>query len=113
MSFWYNDFMNLTPGVNALYKKLLESMKSFGNVGVEEKKTSIHLTNRAAFVGVHPRKEYFILNIVSDHPITSSRINKTEQVSKSRFHNELKIEKKEDIDPELVAWLKTAYELMK
>ncbi len=105
--------MNLTPQVNSLYNKLLESLRSFGKVGVEEKKTSFHLTNRAAFAGVHPRKEYFILTIVSDEPITSSRIKKTEQVSKSRFHNEIKIEKEDNIDKELIGWLKNAYEVMK
>ena len=105
--------MNLTPEVNALYKKLLDDLKSFGKVGVEEKKTSIHLTNRAAFAGVHPRKEYFILNIVSETPIESPRIKKTEQVSKSRFHNEMSIERAEDIDSELIGWLKNAYELLK
>ena len=104
--------MNLTPEVSALYKKLLDSLKSFGKVGVEEKKTSIHLTNRAAFAGVHPRKEYFTLNIVSDQPINSQRIMKTEQVSKSRYHNELRVERESDIDTELLGWLKTAYHLM-
>jgi hypothetical protein len=105
--------MELTPEVKLLYKKLIGSLQSFGKLGIEEKKTSIHLTNRAAFAGIHPRKDYFILNIVSDKPITSQRIKKTEQVSKSRFHNELKIGSESDINSELIGWLKTAYELMK
>lgn len=105
--------MELTPEVKVLYKKLLDSLQSFGKIGIEEKKASIHLTNRAAFAGIHLRKSYFIFNIVSDKPITSQVIKKTEQVSKSRFHNKLKIERKSDINSELIGWLKTAYELMK
>jgi len=54
-----------------------------------------------------------ILNIVSATPITSPRVVKEEQVSKSRFHNEFKIEKEADIDAELIGWLRDAYELMK
>jgi hypothetical protein len=105
--------MDLTPEVKVLYKTLRNSLQGFGKIGVEEKKTSIHLINRAAFAGVHPRKDYFILNIVSDQPIASQRIEKTEQVSKSRFHNELRIASETDINPELIGWLKAAYELMK
>ncbi len=105
--------MNLTPEVNSLYNELLEALQNFGEVGVEEKKTSIHLTNRVAFAGVHPKKEYLILNIVSEQPIMSPRIKKNEQVSKSRFHNEMKIENEGDINAELIGWLKTAYQLMK
>lgn len=99
--------------MNALYPKLLSEVEKFGTVTVEEKKSSIHWKNRAAFAGVHPRKEYFILNIVSAAAIDSPRVVKQEQVSKSRYHNEVRIEKEGDIDSELMGWLKKAYELMK
>ncbi|MFA9288621.1 MAG: DUF5655 domain-containing protein [Weeksellaceae bacterium] len=104
--------MEMTLEVKALYQQLLNDIDIFGNIIIEEKKTSIHLKNRAAFAGVHPRKSYLILNIVSSEPIVSPRIMKTEQVSKSRFHNELKIEKAEDIDDELIKWLHKAFDLM-
>lgn len=105
--------MELSQEVNNLYQKLLSELKKFGEIKIEEKKTSIHLVNRAAFAGIHPRKSYFILNIVSSAPIKSSRITKQEQISKSRFHNELKIEKIGDINIEVITWLSGAYELMK
>ena len=104
--------MNITSEVNLLYKQLLKELGKFGKVAVEEKKTSIHLKNRVAFSGVHPRKNYLILNIVSSAPIKSPRIIKQEQVSKSRFHNEVRVEKLEDINRELLVWLKEAYILM-
>ena len=105
--------MELTAEVKDLYKILLGTIRKFGEVTVEEKKTSIHLKSGKGFAGVHPRKNYFILNIVSSSPIKSPRITKTEQVSKNRYHNELKIKKPFDINEELIAWLKTAYDLMK
>ena len=55
--------------------------------------------------------KYFILNIVSAAPIKSDRIMEQEQVSVHRFHNRVKIEKQEDIDKELLGWLKEAYSL--
>jgi uncharacterized protein DUF5655 len=45
------------------------------------------------------------------HPIQSQRITKTEQVSKSRFHNEVKLASPSDVDEELLGWLKDAYRL--
>ncbi len=104
--------MNMAPVVKDLYNTLLAELKKFGNVVEDVKKTSIHLKNGKAFAGIHPRKNYFILNIVSSSPIKSPRIIKTEQVSKNRFHNELRVEKPADINVELLGWLKTAHELM-
>ncbi len=104
--------MEMEPETEDLYKILLGELKKFGEVITEKKKTSIHLKSGKGFAGVHPRKNYFILNIVSSTSIKSPRITKTEQVSKNRFHNELKIEKPVDINVELLGWLKTAYDLM-
>lgn len=75
------------------------------------KKTSIHLTRSVGFAGVHPRKSYLYLNIRTAYPIDSPRIAKSEQVSKNRFHNELKLTSPDEIDAELLGWLKDAYAL--
>lgn len=103
--------MELTPEVKELYMKLTTELQKFGKIEVEEKKTSFHIKSVAAFAGVHPRKQYFILNIVSAAPIKSNRVVEQEQVSAHRFHNRVKIEKAEDIDKELLGWLKEAYAL--
>ena len=103
--------MELTPEVRDLYKNLITELQKFGIIVVEEKKTSFHIKSGAAFAGIHPRKKYFILNIVSAAPIKSDRIMEQEQVSAHRFHNRVKIEKQEDIDKELLGWLKEAYSL--
>jgi hypothetical protein len=39
----------------------------------------------------------------------STLLTKTEQVSKNRFHNELKLNSPDEIDEELLGWLKDAY----
>ena len=103
--------MELTPEVNDLYRRLITELNKFGKITVEEKRTSFHIKSCAAFAGVHPRKQYFILNIVSAAPIKSPRIVEQEQVSAHRFHNRVKIEKVEDINKELLGWLKEAYTL--
>ena len=100
-----------SPLARELYKEVLRALKPLGSFKEEVKKTSIHLTRRSAFAGVHPRKESLLLTIKAAQPIHSKRIVKSEQVSKSRWHEEVKLAAAGDIDAELLGWLHDAYEL--
>jgi hypothetical protein len=51
------------------------------------------------------------LNLRTDHPIVSPRISKVEQVSKNRYHCEMKLSALEDVDEEVAGWLRAAYAL--
>jgi len=96
-----------------LYQELLAAVRPFGPFREEVKKTSIHLVRGSAFAGVHPRKQYLLLTIVADQPVQSLRISKAEQVSRNRWHLDLKLATSLDIDDELVGWLRHAYHLCK
>lgn len=89
----------------------LEALHTLGPFQEEPKKTSIHLVHTVGFAGVHPRKSYLILNLRTDYPLDNPRITKSEQVSKNRFHNEVKLTSSSQIDEELLGWLKDAYVL--
>lgn len=102
---------DLEPAVKKLYGELLRSLKKIGPFEEEHKKTSIHLVRKTAFAGVSPRKQWFVLTIKAAKPIDSDRIVKSEQVSKNRWHEEVKIAQAVDIDTELIGWLREAYEL--
>lgn len=106
-----NHFENKSPIVREIYDGLIKKVKSFGNVQEEPHKTSIHLLNQTAFAGVATRKDYLLLTIKTDHPIESSRVTKTEQVSRNRFHLLIKLEVPKEIDSELLKWLKDAYKI--
>lgn len=97
--------------VRAIYDRLLEVLQTFGPFKEEPKKTSIHLVNASGFAGVHPRKSFLYLNIRMARPLQEERIAKSEQTSRSRYHNEVKITSPEEVDAELVSWLKEAYAL--
>ena len=77
----------------------------------DPKKTSIHLVHNSGFAGAHLRKSYLYLNLRTDYLIDSPCIAKTKQVSKNRFHNELKLSSPDEVEEELLAWLKDAYAL--
>ncbi len=100
-----------SPTAQHLYRSLLTALRAMGPFQEEMKKTSVHLVRRSAFVGVQLRREYLIVTIKSEKPIKSARISKSEQVSRNRWHGEVRISSETDFDRELLAWLKGAYDL--
>ena len=104
-------FTGTQEAVQATYHALIQALHSFGPFQEEPKKTSIHLVRTVGFAGIHPRKSSLILNLRTASRIESSRIVKSEQVSKHRFHNEVKLTSPKEIDEELLGWLKDAYTL--
>ena len=97
------------PAVRATYDRILAEARGFGPVIEEPKKTSIHLVNKSAFAGVMTRKNVLILTLKSAAAITDARISKTEQVSASRFHQEVRLSSPEDVDAAVIGWLQAAY----
>ena len=104
-----DHFVNKDPSVRALYDQLLSMLQALGPVTEDPKKTSIHLNRKSALAGVETRKDGLLLNIKSDHPIQSPRIEKAEQISAKRFHHKVRISSLGDLDEELNSWLKEAY----
>ena len=102
-------FENKNPVVKSIYERILKESRKFGDVKEEPKKTSIHLVNKSAFAGVTTRKNALLLNIKSAAPIKHARIAKSEQLSASRFHQEVKLTSPDEVDPLLVGWLREAY----
>ncbi len=97
--------------VREIYDRLLLSARKFGRVIEDPKKTSIHLNRRTAFAGVATRKTAVVLTIKSDKRLSSPRIHKCEQVSANRFYHEVKLTSVAEVDSELNAWIREAYEL--
>ena len=106
-----NPFEKSAPEAKALYERLLTSLRKLGPFEAEWKKTSIHLVRNTAFAGVHPRKASLVLTLKASQPIKSPRIAKSEQVSRNRWHLDLKVTLPSEIDQELLGWVRAAYDL--
>jgi Domain of unknown function (DUF5655) len=106
-----SHFENKDVTVKLIYDQLLNKLRGFGSICEEPKKTSIHLVNTTAFAGVATRMNSIIMTIKSDRRLSSARIHKTQQTSARRFHHEVRLTSPADIDAELLAWLRNAYEL--
>ena len=106
-----SHFVGKEPVVREIYDRLLKTVKRFGPIVEEPKKTSIHIVSKTALAGVATRKGYLILTIKSDRQIASPRIHKSEQTSASRFHHEVKLSSPSEVDKQLTDWLKAAHQL--
>jgi len=106
-----SHFAKKDPVVLATYRRVLDKARALGPVAEEAKKTSIHLVRRTAFAGIATRRSSLILTLKSPTDIRSPRIRKREQASAHRWHIEIRLEKPAEVDRQLTAWLKAAYEL--
>lgn len=95
--------------VSELLETILLILKEFGPYQIEVKKTSLHLVKEKAFLAVHPKKKWLDLNIVSNRAIEHPLITKNEQVSKNRWHNNLRLSSVEEVDDTVKDLLQTAY----
>ncbi len=102
-------FEGKDPSVKSIYERILSETRKFGPVTEEPKKTSIHLVNKSAFAGIRTQKAALILNVKSAAPIKDPRFPKSEKVSASRYHQEVKLLSPADVDAFLIGWLKEAY----
>ncbi len=106
-----SHFTKSSAPVRATYDAVLRAAQALGPVREEAKKTSIHLVRSSAFAGVATRSTSLILTLKASSKVTSSRVRRAEQTSANRWHLEIPLATPADVDAELRAWLKQAYEL--
>ena len=104
-------FENLDASVKETYNAILRSARELGPVKEDPKKTSIHLVRKTAFAGIATRKAGLILTLKSASDIANKRIARREQTSAHRWHLEIKLNAPSEVDKEIFAWLKQAYDL--
>ena len=104
-------FAGKDPAAIRTYEALKGALAGFGPFVEDPKTASIHLGQKSAFAGVHPRKAAILLVIRTQAPIESSRIRKLERVSANRWHNEMLLSAPAEIDAEVITWLRQAYDL--
>jgi hypothetical protein len=106
-----NALRAASPETMRLYRSLRAALRPIGTFREEVKKTSVHLVRGSAFVGVHFRRSHLLVTIKAATPIDSPRIVKVEQVSKNRWHCEVKVSAETEIDGDLCAWMRAAYDI--
>ena len=106
-------FSNLSPELVALFDVLIAAIQDFGAFKIEPVKDAIILRKSSAFVTIRIQKECLDISFKLDSHIEEFPVYKSLQLSKQRWAHALKLEKDEEIDNQLMGWLKGAYDLVK
>ncbi len=106
-----NLFFGKGDEARSLYEILIIKVAAFGEVEVHIGKWGITVRHLSTFLSVMIEKKHLTLIFISAGPIDEFPVYQTHQHSGSRYNNAVKIESEEEMDDQLMRWLREAWEL--
>jgi hypothetical protein len=107
-----SHFAASEPRVRAAFDAYLAAVRELGPVTVNATKSRISFQERMRFAGVErPRRRHLNATFVLTRPVESDRLARVEYVPPYYYVHRLRLERPEDVDDELKAWLAEAYEV--
>ena len=95
-----------------LFDFLVKSIEAdIGRVEIISIPCCVHLFGKYDFLAALPKKKGLEVRFALDRKLESSRITACVPLSSKTFKNCLKVDSKEEIDDELLGWLKESYYL--
>ena len=114
------QFFEVMPGALPLYEQLLELVRqTVGPFSIRVQKTQITWSNRyvfacISFAKVRPAKlrpqTYLVVTFGLDHRVESPRIDIATEPCPHRWTHHVLISAPEEIDGELIGWVREAYD---
>ena len=84
-------------------------VKEIGSFNLDSVSCCIRLVTTQAFCGARIMKDKIRVHFRLDKKIKSDRFWKTAKISANRYNYQVDINSKEEIDEEVVGWIKEAY----
>jgi hypothetical protein len=101
-------FQGKPPRQKTLFEALQTKLKESGKVRVDAVPSSINLAARSHFGGVRVQRDGLRVGFVLSRPLGSDRIVQTLQLGPATYAHSVKISSEQDLDEELLGWLKEA-----
>ncbi len=106
-------FKNRPPILKELYEKILEVANTFGEYRIESiPYEAIRLKTQSTFVSIKRKKDHLAISFYLDKLEDVPPVVKYRQMSKNRVVHVVPIDALEDIDDQLVDWMRRSYELV-
>ncbi len=94
----------------SLFEKLVKMIEiNIGKIKIESLPCCIHLVSSYTFSGVWLSKDKLKMDFRVDYQIDSERIIKQEKLSTNRDLYYVEVKDEEDIDKELLKWIRDSY----
>jgi hypothetical protein len=104
-----HHFAGRPPGVRALFDAFVEAVTTIGPVTVLPEKTRIAFQVRMSFAQVTPRNRWLDGHVVLARRVEHRRFRSVQTFSPRNHMHVFRIERVDEIDDELRAWLAEAY----
>jgi hypothetical protein len=105
----YDHFQGKPASLRQTFDFLLTRISQFGPFRTDSVKSAINITARFHFVMLYVLRNSLKLEFALDRKLNSERITKTQKLGANRYSYFVKVADKEDIDDQLLSWLKEAY----
>lgn len=107
------DFLFAGKGdqVRGLYAVLISRIQEFGEVDIHIVKWNITIRHLSTFLSVMIERDHLTLVFISAEPVDEFPVYQNHQRSAHRYSNVVKVESLDEIDDQLIRWLKQAWEL--
>ncbi len=95
----------------SLYNYLIDRIIAFGDVEVHAGKWNITVRRLSTFLSVMIEKGHLTLSFISEEPIDEFPVYQNYAHTANRHSNLVKIESPDEVDDQLINWLRQAWEI--
>lgn len=107
-------FENKDPLVKKIYGCIYYELKKFGkDIRITAAKNAVFAKAPSTFAAFKPKKKALSIEFLLREEVNEFPIEKTLRISKNRVAHSLHIESPEEVDRQLLNWLRQAYETVK
>ena len=104
-------FIGNDDNTRALYNLLIGKVREFGEVEIHVAKWSLTVRRLSTFLSIMVGKNHLTLVFISTVPIDEFPVYQNYHHTATKYSNLVKIESADEIDDQLIRWLKQAWEL--
>lgn len=108
-----SHFVNKQQNVIDTYKMLQDEVTKFESIRINPVKNAILFTAKSHFLAVKPKKAWLDIEFVLDKKTEGFPIHKSVQATKTKWAHFMRLESLEEVDEQLLSWIRKAYSVCK
>jgi len=106
-----SHFVNKQQNVIDTFEKIKNEVMQLEGIQINSVKNAILFQAKSNFLAVKPKKTHLDIEFVLDEKVDEFPIYKTFQATKSKCAHFVRLESPEEIDEQLILWLRKAYKI--
>ena len=101
---------DLSEDLQEAYERLRETALEFGDQRIYASHHSIMFARSSCYFFVRPRKSFLEVVVFLPRALRAPQVKRTEEASKSKVANFIRISHRDEVEPPFTDWLRDAYE---